>query len=473
MKRVLLPFSFILLASCASVGPNYKRPELYEKIKTNAMPFHYADKELYTEGSTADKWWNLFDDPDINNAVMDALKANTDLRIAVANLERSRAGVKEVQGARLPSTTVSASATRGVSAAAVSPAAEHAARNYPTLNTYDTGISAAWDLDLFGRVRRTLEASRAESGAMEELYHMTQLTVIANTVRAYTDACFIGRQIEVAQNNIRMQEESVALLERSVNAGRNTALDLAKSTALLAQLRAAAHPLEAQKKLALFRLATLTGKEPHLYPVAAAECKSFPKFNSKIPVGDGARLISRRPDIRVAERKLAAATASIGIATAGLFPSVTFGASMGLSAHDTEYFDEKPAERFSIGPLISWSFPNIIGANARIKQGKASTKAALANFDGIVLNALREVESALVSYTAELERNKNLVTARDESTKAVGFSRRLYDAGAGTYLDVLDSERNLASADAALAASDAAAASNRIALFLSLGGGWE
>lgn len=463
-----------LLTSCASVGPDYEKPKVFETIKSNPMPFGEADKSLYSEDESTIVWWKLFDDANINASIDEALKANTDLRVALANLERARGAISEVQGARLPTTNISASATRGVSPAAGSPASDKVpAASYPTMNTFDTGISASWDLDLFGRLRRTLEASRAEADAVESLYRLTKMTVVANTVRAFTDACSIGRQISVAKRTIKSQEESTSLVTRNVRAGRGTPLDLSRSNALLAQLKAALPPLEAQKKLALFRLATLTGKPPQEFPKTAAECESFPKFTSKIPVGNGAKLIARRPDIRVAERRLAAATASIGVATASLYPNISFGASAGLTAHETDILGKDPSERFSLGPLISWSFPNIVGARARINQSKASTKAALANFDGVILNALREVESALVSYKAELDRNSELTTAREESVKSLELSRRILKAGAGNYLDVLDVERSLATADSALAASDAAVVANRVALFLALGSGWE
>jgi NodT family efflux transporter outer membrane factor (OMF) lipoprotein len=341
------------------------------------------------------------------------------------------------------------------------------------MNTFDEGISANWDLDLFGRLRRTLEASRAEAEAVEGLYRQTKMTVVANTVRAYTDACSVGAQIDVGKRTINNQEESRNLVEKNVKAGRGTPLDLSRANALLAQLKASLPPLEAQKKLALFRLATLMGKQPHEYPKSAFDCKNTPQFNVKIPVGDGAKLIARRPDVLVAERRLAGATASIGVATASLYPSITFGASMGLTAHETDILGKDPSERFSIGPLVSWSVPNVVAARARIKMAEANTRAALANFDGTILNALRDVESALASYTAELDRNAALTVSREENLKSLALSRRLLKAGVGNFLDVLDVERSLANADAALAASDAAVAVNRVILFLSLGGGWE
>ncbi|MES2746628.1 MAG: TolC family protein [Bdellovibrionota bacterium] len=459
--------------SCASVGPDYEQPKIYGQLEKDKILFGEADSKFYSNEETASQWWKLFDEPSINAVVEEALKANTDLRIALGNLEKARGAISEVEGSRLPNTNLSASATRGVSASTASPITSNVGNPYPTLNTFDTGLSTNWDMDLFGRLRRTLESSRAEADAVEATYRLTRITVVANTVRAYTDACSVGKQIAVAEKSVSMQEEGVALVERNVKSGRGGSLDLARAKGLLAQLKSALPQLKAQKKLALFRLATLTGRMPQDFPAAAAQCQTFAKYSAKIPVGNGANLIARRPDVRIAERRLASATATIGIATASLYPSISFGASLGLTAHELDVLGREPSERFSIGPLVSWSFPNILGARARIRQAKAGAQVALANFDGVVINALRDIEGALVSYTSELQRNDELRIALHENENALSLSRRLFKAGVGNYLEVLDAERSLATADSSLASSDAVVAGNRVQLFLALGGGWQ
>lgn len=195
--------SSLFLSSCASVGPDYEKPEIYQTIETKNLKFSEAQNELYSQSEPQGQWWKLFDDTNVNSVVEEALKANTDLRATIANLERARSAISEVQGSRLPVTNATISATRGVSPSAGSPATDKVGAPYPTMNTFDTGISANWDLDLFGRLRRSVEASRAEADAVEGLYRQTKMTVVANTVRAYTDACSVGAQVNVAKRTIK------------------------------------------------------------------------------------------------------------------------------------------------------------------------------------------------------------------------------------------------------------------------------
>ncbi len=202
-------------------------------------------------------------------------------------------------------------------------------------------------------------------------------------------------------------------------------------------------------------------------------CETSPVLKTAIPVGDGAGLLARRPDVRAAERRLAAATARIGVATADLYPSISLGGSVGSTAASGSDLFADRGFRFSLGPLISWSFPNISAARARIAQAEAASRGALATFDGAWLNALQESESALTRYAAEGNRLATLTRGRDQSAEAARIARLRYQAGAESFQIVLDSERSLASAEAQLAASQAQYADNAITLFLALGGGWQ
>ena len=229
--------------------------------------------------------------------------------------------------------------------------------------------------------------------------------------------------------------------------------------------------LDAQRSAALFRLALLTGKTPADAPQAVLSCQTTPQVAQAIPVGDGAGMLARRPDVRQAERELAAATARIGVATASLYPSVTIGG--GIASTGGRTGDLGDDYTFNVGPLINWSFPNILAARARVKQAGAGAEAALANFEKANLTALQETETALTQYARELDRRAALRRARDEGATAARLARLRNEAGVDSLLNVLVAERQLASLEAQLAQSDAQVTTNQIALFKALGGGWE
>jgi outer membrane protein TolC len=242
--------------------------------------------------------------------------------------------------------------------------------------------------------------------------------------------------------------------------------------AQLNQLKANVPPLQARQRTALYRLAVLTGEVPSQFPPEVAQCATPPRITAPIPVGDGAGLLRRRPDVRQAERQLAGATARIGVATGELYPNISLGGSFGMVGMANQWGDANTF-KFNVGPLISWSLPSLSSARSHIAQAKASTKGSLAHFDSVVLNALRETESALTVYARELDRNADLRAARDQSALAVRQMDKLYRFGRTDFLSQLDAERTLASAESVLAASDTQLAADQVQLFLALGGGWE
>jgi outer membrane protein TolC len=254
--------------------------------------------------------------------------------------------------------------------------------------------------------------------------------------------------------------------------GRGIALDNSRARAQLDQLRASLPPLEAHRRTALYKLAVLTGEVPANFPADVAKCDMPPRVANAIPVGDGAALLRRRPDIRQAERTLAASTARIGVATAELYPNITLGASFG-SIGMIPGIGDSNTWHYGLGPLISWSLPATSSARVHIEQAEATTKGSLAKFDSVVLNALRETESALTVYARELDRNAALKSSRDQSKLAERQADKLYRYGRVDFLSKLDADRALAVSESAVAASDAQLASDQVNLFLALGGGWQ
>ena len=459
--RPIAAIAALALAGCA-VGPDYRRPG---PAAAAEAPLASAASPAFTGNEPPGRWWSLFADPVLDRLVEQALSANTDLRVAAANLAQARAALRETRAGRLPATNLSAGG------AYADPGEEFGGGDADL--RLNAGFDVSYQVDLFGRVTRAIEASRAEAEAVQAAFDLTRITVAAETARAYADACSAGRQLAVARESVRIQEQTFDLTRRLVEGGRGTALETGQAGAQLEQTRATIPTFEALRRTALYRLAVLTGQPPAAFPPAVAACETPPSLSQPIPVGNGATLLARRPDIRAAERQLAAATARVGVATAELYPSISLGGSVASNAASLGGIGSSAGLSFSLGPLISWSFPNIAVARARIAQAEAGADAALARFDGTWLGALEEIESALTRYASELDRVAALRRARANSAEAARIARLRYRAGREPFQTTLDAERSLSQVEAALAQAEAQLSTNLIAVFLALGGGWQ
>jgi len=463
-RTILIAATSALALSACTVGPRYVSPVPAAPSQT---PFLEAGKSPAFSGEQPPgPWWSLFGDPLLDQLVTEALVANTDLRVAAANLAQARAVLREARAGRLPTTSVSAG---GTYARQRNPLGAGSVEG----ETYDVGLDVGYQVDLFGRVESAIRASRADAEAVQAAFDLTRITVAAETTRAYTDVCSFNRQIAVAEETLRIQEQTFDLTRRLFEGGRATRLETGQAGALLEQTRAAIPSLTAQRSAALYRLAVLTGKPPAEAPQAVLACQAPPELNRTIPVGDGASLLARRPDIRRAERQLAAAAARVNVATADLYPSISLGGSIGSTANSISGLGSSDGFRFSLGPLISWNFPNMEVARSRLKQAEAGADAALASFDGAWLTALQESESALANYAGELDRLAALRRAAVEAGDAARIARLRYQAGRENFQVVLDAERSLAAINASIAQSEQQRATNLVSLFLALGGGWQ
>ncbi|MBC7168632.1 efflux transporter outer membrane subunit, partial [Phenylobacterium sp.] len=313
-----------LLSACA-VGPSYETPT---PPPAETGGFVSAQAGPFTAGQVPDQWWRLYDDPLLDDLVGQALAANRDVAVAAANLRQVRAALGEARSGLLPSTTVTGSAQRVRQQDQQTGVFEEA-------DAFQAGFEAAYEVDFFGRVRRSIEAARADAGAAEALLDSARITVAAETARAYADLCAANLQIDTAQRTLSLQQDTFDLTRQQLDLGRGTGLDVARAQTQLESTRSTIPPLEAQRDSALFRLAVLTGRPPAEAPIAAAGCKIVPEVETAIPVGDGAALLARRPDVRAAERRLAAATARIGVATAALYPNVTLGGAISTLSADS------------------------------------------------------------------------------------------------------------------------------------------
>ncbi|ARS27888.1 efflux transporter outer membrane subunit [Sphingomonas sp. KC8] len=454
---LLLP---LLTAACAA-GPEYRPPA--SRVAASAG-FVTAAPATDSTAPLPDRWWRIYDDPVLDRLIARAFAANTDLRVAAANLDRARAVLGESRAGRLPQTALSGGAAYGDGQSGQAGASS---RQW----TYTGGLAVSWEADLFGRVGRAIEAAQADAQAVAAVRDAVRVTVAAETARAYANACSFADAAAVARESLVIAEDGLKLVTAQEKAGSAGRLDVERAATAVANARAAIAPIDGERRVALFELAALIGETPSGVPAEALQCAAPPVPVALLPIGDGAQLLRRRPDLREAERRLAADTARIGVAMADLYPRISFGGSANYLRNDAVRGAD--AFSFAVGPLLSWSFPNIAVARARIRQAEAQGDAALATFDGKVLGALKEVEQALATYAAQDERNRALVQARGSADTAYRLANARYRAGSISYLDLLVTQRDWTDARAALAESTQRLGSARIDLFKALGGGWE
>jgi NodT family efflux transporter outer membrane factor (OMF) lipoprotein len=477
LALTLLLVGTLGLGACA-VGPNYRPPEVSKDAKA---PFREAAVTgVDPAASASSTWWRLYPDPTLSRLIEDAFRYNTDIRVAAANLRLARAQLSEAGAGRLPVTGLSASYERqrvgadriGAPGGAGGNDATSASGHHDS-GFYEAGFDASYELDVFGRVSRSIEAARGDAQAAQAALDGIRISIAAQVAQSYADACGATMQADVARETASIEGETRDLTQRLLEAGRGTQRDVDQADVLVEQANAQVPGFEAERRAQLYALATLTGRLPADIDAAAAACRSVPKVKTPIPIGDGAALLARRPDVRAAERKLAADTARIGVATSTLFPSVTLLGSVSLGAPKIGQVGKSSSFGYSYGPLISWTFPNVAATRARIRQARAGSDASLAEFQGTILTALRETEQALARYAAALEQNAALARAAQSAQNAAEQTRRRLDSGRDNFLDLLVAEQNRAAARQALAQSDTNVATLQVALFKALGGGWE
>jgi len=468
-RWIVLGAAGLSLAGCA-VGPNYTAPTTPPAA---AGPFVSTAPSSAASEAVPTDWWRLYNDPVLDRLMREALVENNDLKVAAANLANAEALVSQARAGLFPSTTTTASVDRSRVATAASDFPSLTQAKAAAITTYSTGFSAAYQIDLFGQVRRSIEAARANAQSVQAAEDAVRVTVAAETAAAYANVCGYGEQAAVARHSLQVVQESYDISVRQRDAGALSDFDVARQATLLEQAKAAIPTFDGQRRAALFELTALLGKPPAEAPADAAACQTPPKIDRPLPVGDGAALLKRRPDVREADRLLASQTAKIGVAVAGLYPSVSLGGSISGTANQPSRLFNYAAVAYSVGPLITWNFPNTLVALAQIRQARAVASGALASFDSTVVQALKETEQALTTYAAELDRHAALSAARDRANEALRLANIQYHAGTASFLDLLTTETTVVAADQQLAASDQALSSDQVAVFQALGGGWQ
>lgn len=455
------------LCSCA-MGPDY-HPPAPPAAAMGHLPFVPPGT---APAPVPDAWWTLYRDATLNRLVERAFIANTDLRAAQANLDTARASLRIARSARLPTTTENAGATYGRTTSQTQIADALGARARDGWLDTDT-FQVAYEVDLLGRIKRSVEAARADAEAAEAQRDAVRLIVASETIRAYVSICAIGSQIDIARETIDLSDRQRTIVRKQFEAGGATQFDVARSTSLLAQTRAALPVLDGERRAAMFALVAMLGTTPDAVPAEAEACRRPPELTQAVPVGDGAALLRRRPDIRVAERRLAAASARIGVAEADLFPRISLLGSVSNASPEVANLGTRAATSFGLGPLVSWSFPNLGAARGRVEGARAADRAALADFDGAIVGALKEVEQALARYGASLDRTRELEAASAAAREAYALAQSRFTAGSISQFEMLSAQQTLVETQAALAASQTQRTDLLVSVFKALGGGWQ
>ncbi len=463
-----LAATLLLLVACA-VGPNYHAPKL---PAGSGAPFVSLNPALETPTAPANAWWRLYSDPRLDGLVRQALQANRDLAAADANFAAARAAFSQVHAARYPSTDLTAQAVHGRDPA-TDEILELGGHRPQTIWVYEDVFEAAYEVDLFGRVHRAIEAASANAEAAGAARDDVRVVIAADTAGSYASICALGEQLNVARRSLHIVQQEAHISEEQLQAGAGSKFEVARAQALVAQVGAAIPSLEGERRAEIFELTALLGRAPAQAPRGLEACVLPPHLASVIPVGDGQALLRRRPDVREAERRLAAATADIGVATAELYPSIHLLGFYGGAASQVDRLTTNLGKIWGVGPSITWAFPNQAGPRARVRAAKAYQAAALAQFDSVVLRALKETEQALTGYGAALQYRQALGDAQRKIHRTFEIARNGYAAGSSSYLDLLTTEQSLVAIDAQVASSDAELVGLQIDLFKALGGGWE
>lgn len=457
----------LILAGCAEVGPNYHLPRQALVNAPSANGDFVSGGKTVFQDAPPDHWWKLYEDPKLDALIERALAANTDLRVAEANLEHAQALLAEARTGQEVDGSIDGQSSW------TKPSGEQVLQrvNEKPRLAYNVGIGVSYDVDLFGGIRRGVEASSADTEAAVAARDLVRVNIAAETARAYADVCNAGHEIAVLQQVLALQGESLRLTRELITNGRAAPLEGDRQVSTLESARARLPLLKARQRNAAYLIATLQGRPPEAFDASLLSCAAPLQVRSPLPVGDGQALLKRRPDVRAAERRLAAATARIGMTTAGLYPDVKLGASIGSTGASPDFLTPF-TNHYAIGPQLSWNLRQST-TRARIASAEADTKAKLASFDGVVLSALRETETALETYSADLEREQRLKAACDSARGAEAQTLKLWKGGRVSGLALVDAERTSALAAQALAGAETDISNDQIEVFLALGGGWS
>ncbi|WP_439888613.1 efflux transporter outer membrane subunit [Pseudomonas sp. MBLB4123] len=458
--KPFIPALLALALSACALGPDYRTPA------TAPAQLSHAAAAGHDRSRFEALWWQQFEDPTLNQLVEQSLEDNRELRVAFARLRAARAIRDDVANDRLPTVTGRASGEIGK---AQQPGVSERRLN---AERYDLGLDLAWELDLFGRIQRQLEASEAQIEVAEADYQQLQVSLIGELVDAYGSLRGAQLRERIARANLDNQRESRGITEQLRDAGVGSELDVLRSDARLAATEASLPQLQAEQVRARNRIATLLGQRPEQLSVDLS-AQPLPAIAKALPIGDPAELLRRRPDVRAAERQLAAATASIGVATADLFPRVSLSGFLGFTAGRGSQLGASAARAWGVAPTIDWAAFDLGSVRTRLRGAEAEAEGALANYEQRVLLALEESENAFSDYGKRQQRLLALLRQSEASRAAAAQAAVRYREGTVDFLVLLDAERERLAAEDAQAQAEVELYRGIVAIYKALGGGWQ
>jgi NodT family efflux transporter outer membrane factor (OMF) lipoprotein len=462
-RTALAALAAALNSACAAVGPDYEVPEL-------RLPETWqAPQEAGLTAGPADPvaWWRRFDDPLLPVLVEQALTQNLDLRASLARLGSARA----LRGVAAAEAWPQVDARAGYEARRESENTPFGAF-IPTTDIHAAGFDAAWELDLWGRVRRSVEAASLDIEASEAEVRAAALSVAAEVARTYVELRAAQRRLGIARDNLTLQNQTLDLVRARLEAGLVGERDVAQAATNVETTRSRLPQLEAAANVARHRLAVLLGQAPGSLPAELAEPRALPGLPASLAVGAPADLLRRRPDLRRAERRFAAEVARIGIAEADFYPRLVLSGTIGLASDGAADFFDEDSGVLGFGPSLRWNLFDGGRLRNRVRALEASAEAAQIDYEQTVLLAIEETENAMDGFVREQARRDALARAAAEARRAVGLAQTQYREGLTDFQAVLDSERIVATIEDDLASSDAAVATRAIAVFKALGGGF-
>lgn len=491
----------MLVLSGCTVGPDYKRPQpelpakfgesLPSTIQPTTSPTTRAaaTQAATTQPVNLAEWWGSFNDPILSQLMDEAMLSSLDLQAATARLREARYQRGVASSNYYPQADANGSYTRrrsslnafsvgtspGAGTGGTGGGSTGAAFGVGDRDTdlFQAGFDANWEIDVFGGTRRGVEAADADIQAAIEDRRDVLVSLLSEVGRNYIELRSAQRQYKVAQNNLDAQRQTLELTQSRFRAGLISELDVARAQAQVATTAAQVPAVETSIRQSIHRLSVLLGKEPNAMSAALAPAVEIPAIVPIVPVGLPSELLRRRPDIRRAERQLAAATARIGEATADYFPKFVLTGSIGQQSQKASHLFDANSTFWSFGPGISWSAFNGGRVRANVGVQNARQQQALIQYENTVLTSLEEVENALVAYDREQARRLELSNAVAANRRAVDLANQLYDRGLVDFLNVLQAQQSLFASEDQLVQSDAAVSANLVALYKALGGGWE
>ncbi len=461
MKFLALIINFIFLSSCSLVGPNYDgAPELDLPQSWN----HKLGEDFVAGDIDLTEWWKNLSDPILNELIKEASKDNLNIRMAISRVEEARGNFGIVDSLRFPQLDLEGSVKR-------SKTSESASYTSSITDTYSTlGLDLGWEIDVFGFVRRSVEAADAEIDASVEYYRDVMVVLYSEIAKSYVSARTYQARLQFANDNVKNQKETVGIVAARYEAELVSEIDVFQSKQNLAASEAAIPLLNASLDRTINRLAVLLGKKPGYLQDKLLQPKAIPQPPQKITLFLPAEILRQRPDIRQAERDLAAQTARIGITVAEMYPRFSLGGTIGISkasdnSGNTEYY--------SFGPSFTWEVFDAGRHEAEIKVQDERLEQARASYEKTVLTALEEVENALTAYNEEQYRIQKIKNSVDASKNVNEITRARYSAGLIDFQEVLDAQRVVFNQEDDLATSQGELIQHLIDIYWSMGGGWD